>query len=91
MVENKKVRIIISVVLFFIIVTTAVYLYQHRDKLFTSTYELTYPDRCVEVFENDMLVTEECTIGRHQLEAQQNESITPAINMEQWNPNLNLT
>ena len=86
--NKKKIRVIISVVLFFIIAITTIYLYQHRDKLFTSTYQITYPDRCVEVFENDILISEKCIIGRMIYEEQQNKSNQKLINLQQWNQNL---
>ena len=87
--RKESLRIVITIVLLIIMSFTAFYLVKNRDKLFTSAYQITYPDRCVETFENDVLVSEECTIGREKLEKQQNQStiIRPAINA-QWNLNL---
>ena len=64
----KKVRIIVSIVLFFIMLLASVFVYQNRANIFMSTYEITYPDRCVEVFENDVLISEECVAGRMKLD-----------------------
>jgi len=88
--QTKKIRIVISIMLFFILVVASVYLYQNKDKLFTSTYKITYPDRCVEVFENDELISDVCTFGRKIYEDAQKETNQPGL--LQWNQNLtNLT
>ena len=90
--EKAKIIIIITTVLIFVIAITSIYLYTNRDKLFTSTYEFTYPDQCVEVFENDVLITEECILGRQMYEEQlnNNKNIKP-MGMKEWKMNLNLT
>ena len=86
--NKQKIRITITIVLLFIIAITSVYLYQNRDKLFTSRYEITYPDHCIEVFENDKLISDECTLGRQVYEESLNKTNKPPIGMTQWNLNL---
>lgn len=87
--ENKqKVRIIITVVLFFIITVATIYVISNKDKLFTVRYELTYPDKCVEVYENDILISDECTMGRLLYEDMKNQTSKQPTFSSEWNLNL---
>ena len=81
-----KPKKLVAIALLIIVAIAGFFLYLQRDRLFVHVYKITYPDRCTETYENDVLVSEACTNGRLLYE----ESIkrkTPTADM-QWNLNL---
>ena len=60
----EKQRIIIAVVCAVIIIGMGIYLIANWNSVFISKIEITYPDGCIEKFENDVAVTPICTNGR---------------------------
>ena len=64
---------IASVLLIFMIIVSG-YLYVNYDKMFTSKVEIRYSDNCIEVYDNDIIITPICTEGRRLLEEQKDKN-----------------
>ena len=60
----EKQRIIIAVVCAVIIIGMGIFLIANWNSVFVSKIEITYPDGCIEKFENDVAVSPICTNGR---------------------------
>jgi len=55
---------ILATVLIILIISLCIGLYAYRDTIFMTKVSLTYPDGCIEKYENNELITPECTEGR---------------------------
>jgi hypothetical protein len=60
----SKARIFIGVGLCLIIFAVAMLGAKYKDEWFKSEITVQYPDRCIEKYVNQKLVTDECTKGR---------------------------
>ena len=88
---DNGVKVIMAVILVIGMIVVGTYIYQNKENLFKSQTTITYPDRCVEQFDDDKLVSDECTYGRMLMEQQQQERDEPAFNIQWNNSNKNLT
>lgn len=70
--ETSKKIIAGCLIGFIIIASILVYIY--RDAIFLHKMSVTYPDGCVEKFENGKLITSECNEGRILIEQQNNDN-----------------
>ena len=61
---NNKIRYGLAGFFILLIVVSGIFIYKNGKDLFTSKVTITYPDGCVEEFENNELVTEMCSEGR---------------------------
>lgn len=62
----NKYRKYIVIGLLAIIILMSIYVYSHRNSLFTNRAEIVYSDGCKEVYEDTVLVTPICENGRAQ-------------------------
>lgn len=69
---KNNIRIIISIGIFLIMAIAILYMIQNKENLFKHQVTITYPDKCVEHFVNNQLVSDECTKGRLLMEQQKN-------------------
>ena len=83
MTDNATKKYIVAGIFGLIVIVCGIYLAMNYEKLFTNKVEITYPDRCVEIFINNELTTPECTEGRKIAEEQRADA--------EWNPGFNLT
>lgn len=67
--QKKKVKVVLTIVLFFAIAVTTIYIIQNKDVIFTSVATIKYGDGCIEEYKNDVLVTPICERGREIHEA----------------------
>jgi len=82
----KKNRKWIALGLLAIIIIMGIFVYNNRDDLFNNRVTITYPDGCVETFENTILVSDLCTEGRLQ-----EEQIGYGMGQWETTPTINLT
>ena len=74
----SKSRIIIGIILCIIICTIFVLAIKYKDEWFKNEVTIIYPNRCIEKYVNQKLITKECTEGRILLEKQKNgENMEP--------------
>jgi len=59
---------IMIILLFIIMVIVGGYIFINKDNIFMSRVETLYPDGCIEVYEDTVLVTGVCDNGRRMIE-----------------------
>lgn len=82
--ETRK-KILAGILITFIIVCSTLIIV-YREKVFFNAVSVTYPDGCIENYENGELVTPECIEGR--LLQEQNNRNPIAINTLNMNDNV---
>ena len=70
---DNGVKVIMAVILIIGMVAVGTYVYQNRENLFKRVATITYPDRCVEEYVNEELITPECTVGMQLVDKQKKE------------------
>lgn len=75
----NKYRNIIGCLLVLIIVLMGSYMYLNSDNLFKRTVKITYPDGCIETYDNEILVSPECYHGRLLYERTLNNTMPPIV------------
>jgi hypothetical protein len=70
--ELTPLKKLIAGLLLLLVAVTLCVIFFYKDELFKQTLTITYPDRCIEVYENNVLTTPECTAGR-ELKKQQED------------------
>lgn len=92
--NKKKIRLVLSIVLFFIVLSAATYIIKNKDVIFTSITKIQYPDGCIEEYKNDELISPICKVGRELHELQKEGKTTKGYGdtFEEWTViNINLT
>jgi len=88
---DKKRKIIALILIIFILIS-GTYIFINKDIIFLNKVIITYPDGCIEKFENGEIITPECIEGRMLME-QQNKQVYIAdedtsdenkIDMSKW-------
>jgi hypothetical protein len=74
-------RTLLAIPMGIILVALLIVSFIYKDVLFMNKVEITYPNGCKEVFINQELTTEECTLGRQLMEEQNNKR----NNIPTWN------
>jgi len=81
--QLKKPRNILAIILVGIIAVMLILVLVNKDNIFKHEIEITYPDQCVEQYEDGELISPECTTGREMLENANKE--------KQWYLNTSLS
>jgi len=87
----EKGRMMLGIFLGIVIISTIIFTFVYKDVLFTNKINITYPDGCIETYENAELVSSECINGREMLEKQNRNPISPPGQYDISMPSLNLT
>lgn len=82
---DKRKKIVLSVVLTVIIISTIFYLFASGFDIFYTKIQIKYPDGCIELYKGDELTTPICERGRMLMEKENN--ISDMYNIGQWNIN----
>jgi len=78
---ENKVRRIIGIILFLVIIFFSIMVIINRDTVFKQVINVTYPDQCVETYTNGVLSSDECIEGRRIYEEQNKKHIIYGTDM----------